>query len=461
MEAPSIKPIANLEAKLLPWDCSAEVELSADIWDGCSGLAQERWESSAGTIVDGILKDISLTDNPITVTLTATDACDNDSILTFQVNVVDDIRPVAVAVDQLNATLTYDPVELKGITKVFATGIDMGSHDSDCGVVNICVLLDSELQNPIYVSQGVQATDIGGNPIYHAMQCQIDGIYYDTTYTNKTQYEVEEIPYVICKEFVKFCCGDVGTQKVALVVDDNSPRSENGVSWTDVNVEDKTTTLVRCESVYVECGDDTSVDGLGEPQVIFGICAGGTLTHVDVEDVDGCGEGRITRQWYLDEELRCEQIIYINGVKPFDPKSIKWPKHYDDGTVSGIRRECENDTLQYIPTNIPMGESFTCGGDVLDAPSWCESSCSMLAMSHEDTEVDADGGCRKIIRKWTIIDWCSYTVNGNNSDDDVSDSFVAFDDEWMGEGDWKSNTPIDEPCEQCDHVKGEMMHQQW
>ncbi|MFT6809245.1 MAG: hypothetical protein ACJA01_002477 [Saprospiraceae bacterium] len=456
IEAPSIKPIANLEAKLIPWDCSAEIALSADIWDDCSGLAQEHWESSAGTIVDGVLKDITFTDNPITVTLTATDACENDSILTFQVNVVDDVRPIAVALDQLNASLIYDPIELRGITKVFVDGIDLGSHDSDCGEVFSCVLLDSELQNPIYVGPGDQATDIGGNLLYHAMQCHIDGIYYDTTYTNKTEYEVDEIPYVICKEFVKFCCGDIGIQKVALVVNDNSPRSENGVSWTDVNVEDKTTTLVRCEPVYLECGDDTSIEVIGEPQVIFAICEGGVLTNVDVEDVDGCGEGRITRQWYLDDELRCEQIIYINGFKPFDPTAIKWPKHYNDAIVSGIRRECENDTLHYILEDIDMGESFTCGGDVLDAPSWCESSCSMLAMSHEDIEVDADGGCRKIIRKWTIIDWCNYTVNGNNVNDDVTDSFVAFDDESMGEGDWRADTAPNEPCEKCDHVKGEM-----
>lgn len=453
-QAPAIKPMAPLQAKLLPWECAAQVALSAEVSDNCSGVVRQQWTSSAGIIVDGVLQDISLSDNPITVTLTASDACGNDSTLMFQVLVVDDVRPVAVAVDQLNANLLYDPAEMKGITKVLAENINAGSHDSDCGTVSTCVLLDTELQNPIFQAPNVQATDKDGNLLYHAMQCHVDGIYYDTTYLTATTYDVAEVPYVICKEYVKFCCEDIGTHKVALVVSDNSPDSEDGISWTNVLVEDKTTSHVQCQSITVQCGDDISVDALGTPQVIFGICAGGTLSHVDVEDIDGCGQGRITRQWFIDNVLKCEQTIIINGALPFDPKAIKWPRHYDDRVVEGIRRECENDTLQHIVADIPMGESFTCGGDALDAPSWCESSCGLLAMSHEDREVDADGGCRKIIRKWTIIDWCNYSANGSNIDDDPSDTFIAYDDEWLGEGDWRADTEVGEACATCEKVKG-------
>ena len=44
----------------------------------------------------------------------------------------------------------------------------------------------------------------------------------------------------------------------------------------------------------------------------------------------------------------------------------------------------------------------------------------------------------KIVRYWTVIDWCNWDPNTANPDDDNDtefDTFEAIDDEWLGEGD--------------------------
>jgi len=453
-KGPNIEPIASREAALLPWECTASVQLSAEASDECSSVEFEQWISSAGTIDSaGILSNIALSDNPITVTYTATDGCGNDSTVTFQVFVADRAQPVAVAVDLVNTSIIYDPVELRGVAKVTVDAIDVGSHDSDCGPITKCILRDEELQNPI-IKDGAPVYDADGNQLYMAVQCDYDGIYFDTISQSKTNVEINEIPYVICKDYVKFCCDDTGMQRVALVVSDQSPLSADGISWSNVLVEDKSTTSIECSTVTVKCGDDVSPEAIGAPRVIFGICGGGELSHVDIEDIDGCGEGRITRQWMIDGELRCEQTIIISGAGAFDPMSIKWPKHYNDATVSGYRRECVGDSITYTPEDIKLGTSFDCGGDPLDEPVWCQASCSLLALSHEDLELEADGACRKIVRQWVIIDWCNYRPNGNNPDVDV-ETFVAINDEWL-EGDYSADLMQGDKCVTCEKPSGDI-----
>ena len=453
---PAIEPLDNLEANLLPWTCTAEVQLSAEAIDACSGVDYDQWLSSAGKIdSNGVLSNISLSDSPITITYTAYDLCGNDSTVTFFVNVMDRVRPVAIATDELNTSMVYDPIEQRGIAKVTVDAIDAGSHDSDCGEITRCILLDEELQNPLYFRNGTLATDSDGNQLYEAAQCKYDGIFIDTLSENKGTYETVEILYVICKDFVKFCCEDIGSNRVALIVSDKSPYSDDGISWSDVIVEDKSTTSIVCESLVVNCGDDTSPESLGAPNVIYGICGGGDLTHVDIEDIDGCGEGRIIRQWFIDGELKCEQTINIRGAGVFDPQAIKWPRHYNDGIVSGYRRECVGDSIVYEAEDvIRMGDSFTCTGDALDKPVWCKSSCSLLAVSHSDLELEADGACRKIVRKWTIIDWCNYRPNGSNPDED-NESFVAINDEWLM-GDYPSNLMQGDTCVVCEKASGDV-----
>ena len=63
------------------------------------------------------------------VTVTAIDDCGQRSVDSFYVTPVDSIAPVAIAEDQVNVTLSGDPliaepIEDRGVAKVFVDAID-------------------------------------------------------------------------------------------------------------------------------------------------------------------------------------------------------------------------------------------------------------------------------------------------------------------------------------------------
>ncbi len=414
-KGPNIQMADTVNVEITLDNCTAELALTANVTDQCSEIRNLNWASSAGIINDdNILTGLTSSDSPVTVTLQAVDGCGNDSVGVMIVNVLDNIAPVALSKDQLNTTITYDPVGDRGIAKVTAESIDAGSHDSNCGPVTLCVLLEEELNNPILDASGQHATDSLGNLLYRAVQCDTDGVY-------------NGIPYVYCREAVKFCCDLVGEQRVALVVNDFSQSSPFGLSWTSVFVEDKSFPIVSCEAVTLDCGDDTDPEVIGYPTVSNGFCNTGALTYQDEEVLDDCGQGYINRLWSIGGDSSCVQRITIQGSEDFDPRSIKWPKHYDDQTVTGVYRTCVADTIREEIGIIAMGDAFVCGNNSVDAPIWCEASCSSLFMSFEDVDVDAGEACKKVIRRWTIIDWCTYQPNTQTDID--NDAFEAVSDE--------------------------------
>ena len=166
---------------------------------------------------------------------------------------------------------------------------------------------------------------------------------------------VEEIPFVVCKEVVKFCCGDLGEHRVALIVSDDSPYSPDAVTWSLVSVEDKSRPVIVCEDVVAQCEDDNHPDVIGFPTVFDAVCNNGELTFTDEGDIDGCGDGVIMRSWFVDGLLECIQRITISNSSAFDPYTIKWPRHFDGETFTGVRRECELwvDPVSYTHLTLP------------------------------------------------------------------------------------------------------------
>jgi len=131
------------------------------------------------------------------------------------------------------------------------------------------------------------------------------------------------------------------------------------------------------------------------------VCAGATpdLLSETVSE-NGCGQGHIIRQWYIDAdgsgdweigEARCEQKIYITGDDQFDPHSIKWPIHYTGEVLPGVNLECDaDDDLVEFESDIAMNPVFSCSaGSVNDAPVWCSTACGLVGYSMEPQTVVA------------------------------------------------------------------------
>jgi len=120
-----------------------------------------------------------------------------------------------------------------------------------------------------------------------------------------------------------------------------------------------------------------------------------TLPEPEVHrHVSQCGRGYIDRVWKHKSNgqwFSCTQTIYV-GEQSSKP-TIYWPR---DGLV------LEGCNPNILPKNLP---------DYYSEPQYASGSCSMLLHTYKDQLFTVSGGCKKIIRKWTVIDWCVYKPN--------------------------------------------------
>ncbi len=486
---------------IAPWTCAAQLQLSAMVDWSCIEDGEIAWSTTAGSIgKDLVLRGLWLgEDAVVTATLLGCHSLANPVTFTFTARPFNSIYPVPVAEDKVNVSLTGDPTGTVspdgGVAKVFVNAIDAGSHNAGCGPVYSCLLLKEELENPVIIG-GVHVS-VNGKLIYHAAQCLADGVLKGKPATKLTP-AIPDIPYVYCKEYVKFCCSDIGENQVALLVTNEGGRTAH--SWSTVWVEDKSNPVIICRDGAIDCTDEFDPNDF-KPHVREGICSDYPLDYTVVEDLDACGEGYYTIIWTnADGEVVCESDVYVRGQNNFNPYEIKWPKHYTGEYEIGVVRECElwldadgdpvldskgNEQYRIVEYTgrVYMGDAFDCaeGGDTGE-PVWCQAECSLVGSTFEPLEVEAADACKKIIRRWTVIDWCYWDPNTTNPDDDndtATDNFQAVDDEWLDAydpdqagkwfTDWRQRyappAPVNYPdgigevtkleCEACDKTNAE------
>jgi len=471
---PIIEPIDDAFAAIEPWVCTASYQLNAVVDQGCSETLQLIWETSIGFIEDNKVLTGLWPGEVATVKVTAVDDCGQRSSETFTVTPIDSIAPVAIAEDQVNVSLSGDPLvvetdEDRGVAKVFVDAIDAGSHNSGCGEVDRCVLLKEELEDPVIIG-GVHA-QVDGKLIYHAKGCLSDGVIPGRPAT-KNEPGTAEIHYVYCKEYVKFCCESVGFNNVAMIVTNTSDAESR--TWTQVLVEDKTSPIVICPQGFtVGCNEEFEVP---QPTIFNGVCSIDELEMTMTEDFDNCGDGTKTVIWTRNGDVICTIEITVDGESGFDPYEIKWPKHYNNDDLEGVRRECEvltdDDGIpvlddagneQFIIVEydelIPLGDPFECTeGGSTGEPTWCNNACGLVGVNFEDQNLAGITACRKIVRRWTIVDWCSWDANEANIDDDndATDAFTLVNDAWLGEGEYltDSRSTAGVACTLCDKPSG-------
>ena len=179
--------------------------------------------------------------------------------------------------------------------------------------------------------------------------------------------------------------------------------------WANVT-DDKSgdellTPLVFCpHDVTVSCTHfNSNLSVYGHPTVTN---AG---AHVNITEnpphfnTNSCGIGTITRSWVIHfpySNFHCTQRITVTGHgSSFNAHHIQWPLNY---TVQGCHADVH-------PDNLPHP---------FDRPRWNSTPCSMIGVSFKDEVYEFNapyfnstgGGCKKILRTWKIIDWCTYNT---------------------------------------------------
>ncbi|MBK7790272.1 MAG: HYR domain-containing protein [Saprospiraceae bacterium] len=196
------------------------------------------------------------------------------------------------------------------------------------------------------------------------------------------------------RDIASFCCADVGKEvMVELRVWDLAGNSNS--CMVGVQVQDKTAPTIFCPpNDTISCEVDYDINNL----TAYGVATaqdacGVTIREVARANVDQCRVGSIERVFTASDgngTARCTSYIYIQ--KPTNDLNIVWPLDY--ATTNG----CTPSDLD--PNNLPLAYS---------KPRFNDGVCDLVASSKDDQYFpfdDGQGSCFKIVRTWTVIDWC-------------------------------------------------------
>lgn len=181
----------------------------------------------------------------------------------------------------------------------------------------------------------------------------------------------------------------------------------DNLCWGTISIEDKLAPRFECgNAITVACTAD--LDTIAPPLVIDNCDA--TITPVLVnesyENLD-CADGlvaRLVRTWratdgYDNISDNCEQVI---NIQKFSLDAVVFPPHYDNNQQPALA--CDNANTDPLNTGFPTIEGGAINGDDV---------CRMVASS-EDQIIETCGNSYKILRTWTIYDWCMPLENGIN-----------------------------------------------
>ena len=301
-----------------------------------------------------------------------TDDCGNKSECATEVGVVDNLAPLAVCDQKTVITLAAD-----GSAKAYASSFDAGSTDN-CKIKNIKV---ARMLNTCGTGTAFGdfvefcCLDIG-TTVMVALQVE-------DTYGNKNTCMVEAIvqekvaPIIVPPTDITISC----EYKY-------SDLKEFGVIRT--RESDRTSIIIRDNNFYSAPTYYAGRDGLATDNCSV------TVDEI-VERNINCNQGTITRIFTAKDNQGltsfATQTITIRNTNFFDRKNIIFPP-------TKLINSCNNVITH--PSN--TGE-----------PTYSNLGCAQVAANYEDLKLTfVDSVCYKILRKWTVVDWCQYNANTNS-----------------------------------------------
>lgn len=332
----------------------------------------------------------------------------------------------------------------------YATGLDLGKHwfeyeiVDDCNNKSICTVtrIVADQIAPDIVCEGhtqISLNDNGTHRLYATSlddgttdNCQMD-TFAVRRLDHKRHCGQENIAY---HPFISFCCDDVGkTIMVELLAVDKAGNAST--CMVEVEVGEKIApTIIPPTDLTIDCRYDFDLDDLdsyfgkiatddasrkniylkndghyspsnnwlaGKDGLAYDNCGPITITDSATVQLE-CGSGTIVRTFTVTDAAQltasATQTITIEDLTPFTEKDIHWPKDvldppFETDCTKGI------DTRPSTKTRVDSAYGFR------------NLDCAHIAVTYSDKifyeQTDA---CFKIIRTWTVVDWCTYEKNG-------------------------------------------------
>ncbi len=193
---------------------------------------------------------------------------------------------------------------------------------------------------------------------------------------------------------ITFCCSDIANNPIRVILKVTDKAGNTSECMVEVMVQDKLPPRTTCpKDTVVTC--ETDLSNLN----VFGTATATDNCSVSIEqrienNLSACNVGTIKR-WFIATDAggrkdSCSQLITVYDKYPFTGSDIVWPR---DTNLVG----CKNTTGISI-TGKPIYNNL--------------DKCNQIVSNYDDLVFNyVEGVCYKILRKWTVIDWCTYDVN--------------------------------------------------
>lgn len=371
--APVLECPENLVVSTVPGECYGTVSLPIpELFDNCDADPDIFANTTYGAAGFGPHTQVPVGTH--TVQYTGVDECGNTAGCSITVTVVDNQKPTAVCNDELVVSISTG-----GIGVVAAVSFDEGSNDN-------C--------NPqlFYKARRVMTGVCDGANGDDSPQAG-----YQEWFDNQ----------------VIFCCEEMEEESIMVLLHvyevnpgqgpiDPSRELPGGDLFNHFN---ECTTLVTVQDqispFFADCPDDVTIDChddysdlsiFGNPVVIDN-CTYNLETEV-VENINNCGVGNIVRTFTATDlsghTATCVQEITLINENPFSGDQIIWPPTY-------TTYECG---AAVAPGDLP---------EEYQEPVFTGDQCSNLVYNYSDAIYTITmPACYKILRKWTVIDWCNF-----------------------------------------------------
>jgi hypothetical protein len=449
-EAPVLDCPSDITVGTDFWYCTASVSVpEPDVFDECGSSFTLTLTASGGHVVNFgnhfVINQLPL--GTVTVTWTATDECGNSASCSFTVTVVDDVVPVANCDEHTIVALSNDGPF--GVTLVPAHVFDDGSYDN-CGPVTFRVRRMDSCIDFDWTTEGACIDDIpGGSPPVNSRDRG-----------------------TVSRPCVPFACCDVGAGPIMVELEVTDAAGNRNFCMVEAQVQDKISPFVQCPpDITVSCdfwfnvqegtftdsplnhegngngnldedplspifgnmfdafanNDDESVRGdiiindPGNPQVnqphFWGIdgwaddnCE--VTLQVRVRVVDDCSGGDLPPGAPAGAvrliERRFSALDGNEGIAPGTCTQRIWVVDFDPFFITDVTCGLHNADDVVWPCDVLL---TTCPDDIGDTgePEVNDDACSLIGIAFEDTRFNfVDGACFKILREWSVIDWCQF-----------------------------------------------------
>ena len=339
--------------------------------------------AASATVAGGATVTISgfiMRSQGTTFTLLATDACGNVSSQDYNVNIVDNVSPQAVCVEEHRVSLNSN-----GTVRVYAEAFDNNRSSDNCGIERMHVRRVDK-RNPVTST---------------ATPCD-----YTTANTNDDCGSADVRDY--WNDYVDFDCGDAGRTDIMVQVRYVDASGNLSDCMVNVTVDDKTKPVcVSPQNITRLCTDADLLNfgALFTVPAAYDNCGIASTTPADNRILAiSCTSSSVTRTWTFADcagnTTACSQTLTVNPVRGFRVTPLADQPLVCAGTIT----TAEQDRLNVVSRlkllhdrTLPgrTGTYTTCAAPVVD----------VTESVYSNTEF-----CKVIVRTFVIKDICELST---------------------------------------------------